>query len=258
MPRPYDDVAYQLPEYGWRVMRALEGAGHEAWAVGGWVRDALLGAPSHDLDVTTSAHWRDVETILSAEGMAVHETGTAHGTVTAVVDGRPVEVTTYRVEGGYTDHRHPDEVRYVDDIRLDLARRDFTVNAIAYHPERGILDPFGGRRDLGLGVIRCVGEPRLRFAEDALRVLRAVRFACRLGFDIEPRTQAALVACAEGLEDIASERIGQELDGIVRTGRMGWALMAEPEVLGQAVPEIKAMRGFDQRSPYHALSLIHI
>ena len=194
MSRCFEDVAYELPEFGRKVIRALEGAGFEAWAVGGWVRDALLDAPSHDVDVTTSARWQDAEKILASRGYAVHRTGVAHGTITAVVEGEPVEVTTYRVEGDYTDHRHPDEVRFVDDIRLDLARRDFTVNAIAYHPRRGILDPFDGRGDLGRGLIRAVGDPRRRFEEDALRVLRAVRFACRLGFDIEPGTQRALTA----------------------------------------------------------------
>ena len=256
MSRRFEDVAYELPEFGRKVIRALEDAGFEAWAVGGWVRDALLDAPSHDVDVTTSAHWRDAEKILASCGYAVHRTGAAHGTITAVVEGESVEVTTYRVEGDYTDHRHPDEVRFVDDIRLDLARRNFTVNAIAYHPERGILDPFDGRGDLGRGLIRAVGDPRRRFEEDALRVLRAVRFACRLGFDIEPQTQRALLECADGLEDIASERIGQELDGIVRTGRMGWALMNEAEVLGEAIPELAAMAGFDQHSPYHAYDVL--
>lgn len=256
MSNRYDDVAYELPDFGKGVLRALESAGYEAWVVGGWVRDALRGAPSHDVDVTTSAHWQDAERVLSAAGYEVHRTGTAHGTITAVADGEPVEVTTYRVEGDYSDHRHPDEVRFVDDIRLDLARRDFTVNAIAYHPERGILDPFDGRGDLRRGVIRAVGDPRRRFEEDALRVLRAVRFACRLGFDIEPATQRALVECADGLDDIASERVGQEMDAMVRTGRIGWALMAEPEVLGVAIPELRAMRGFDQRSPYHVYDVL--
>ena len=124
MSRCFEDVAYELPEFGRKVIRALEGAGFEAWAVGGWVRDALLDAPSHDVDVTTSACWQDAEKILASRGYAVHRTGVAHGTITAVVEGEPVEVTTYRVEGDYTDHRHPDEVRFVDDIRLDLARRD--------------------------------------------------------------------------------------------------------------------------------------
>ncbi|MBP3885218.1 MAG: HD domain-containing protein [Olsenella sp.] len=250
------DVAYGVPEYATSVLRVLEEAGFEAWVVGGWVRDALLGAPCHDVDVTTSAHWRDVERVLSSHGIEVHETGVAHGTVTAMVGGKPIEITTYRVESSYTDRRHPDRVVFVKDVRQDLARRDFTINSMAYHPDRGLLDPFDGRGDLCRGLIRAVGEPELRFSEDALRVLRAVRFACRLGFTVESETQDALVRCAEGLDDIASERIGQELDGIVCTGRMGWALMNSFEALAVAVPELAPMRGFDQRSPYHAYDVL--
>lgn len=182
-----------LPGFALRVIDALESAGYEAWAVGGWVRDSLRGTEGHDVDVTTSALWQQTEAVLTAAGIEVHETGTAHGTVTAVVDGEPVEVTTYRTEGAYSDFRHPDEVHFVTDVREDLARRDFTVNAMAFHPERGLLDPYGGQDDLQAGVIRAVGEPEERFREDALRVLRAVRFACRLGYAIEPATQAALV-----------------------------------------------------------------
>lgn len=249
-------LAAQLPEYARVVVDALEQAGYEAWVVGGWVRDALLGTPGHDVDVTTSAPWQETERVLAAAGVEVHETGVAHGTVTAVVDGRPVETTTYRVEGAYSDLRHPDEVRFVTDVREDLARRDFTVNAMAFHSERGLLDPFGGERDLAARLIRAVGEPRRRFGEDALRVLRAVRFACRLDAVIEPATQAALVACAPQLAHIAQERIGQELDGILATGRTAWALRNEFAVLSAAVPELAPMAGFDQKSPYHAYDVL--
>lgn len=251
-----DAPAYPVPDYGLRVLHALEDAGFEAWVVGGWVRDALLGAPMHDVDVTTSAPWQETERVLRAAGIEVHETGTAHGTVTAVVEGMPVEVTTYRVEGTYSDRRHPDEVRFVRDVREDLARRDFTVNAMAYHPDRGLLDLFGGREDLTRGVVRAVGDPYRRFEEDALRVLRAVRFACRLGFEVEPRTQAALMACAPELDGIARERVGQEMDGIVASGRVSWALRNEFDVLARAVPALIPMRGLDQRSPYHAYDLL--
>lgn len=248
--------AYDLPDYAVRVLSALESAGFEAWVVGGWVRDALLGAPSHDVDVTTSAHWRQTASCLRAAGITVHETGTKHGTVTAVLDGRPVEITTYRVEGAYSDLRHPDEVRFVTDVREDLARRDFTINAMAFHPARGLLDPFGGREDLARGLIRAVGDPRLRFGEDALRVLRAVRFACRMGFSVEPRTQEALAACAPELAHVARERVGQELDGIVASGRMSWALLHETEVMGEAIPQVAAMAGFDQCTPYHIYDVL--
>ena len=245
-------LARELPAYALRVLDALEAAGHEAWVVGGWVRDALLGRPGHDVDVTTSAPWQETARVLRGARIEVHETGTAHGTVTAVVDARPVETTTYRVEGTYSDRRHPDEVRFVTDVREDLARRDFTVNAMAFHPRRGLLDPFDGEKDLTTRVIRAVGEPRRRFEEDALRVLRAVRFACRLDATIEPATQAALGECAPELSEIAQERIGQEMDGILATGRVAWALRHEFSVLAAAVPELAPMEGFDQKSPYHA------
>ncbi len=250
------ELASQLPEAARVVVGALEDAGFEAWVVGGWVRDALRGLPGHDVDVTTSAPWQETERVLAAAGLAVHETGTAHGTVTAVWHGVPVETTTYRVEGAYSDLRHPDEVRFVTDVREDLARRDFTINAMAFHPERGLLDPFGGEKDLAAGVIRCVGEPARRFGEDALRVLRAVRFAVRMGFSIEPATQAALLAAAPELDHIAQERIGQELDGILASGRVAWALRNEFAVMAAAVPELAPMAGFDQRSTYHAFDVL--
>ena len=240
------------PAYALAVTGALEAAGHEAWFVGGWVRDALRGEHAHDVDVCSDAPWEEAERALVAAGIEVHETGTQHGTVTAVVSGRPVEVTTYRIDGTYTDQRHPDSVTFVREVREDLARRDFTVNAMAWHPVRGLLDPFGGRADLEAGVIRAVGEPRLRFSEDALRVLRAVRFACRLGFVIEPATQAALVWAAPELAHVARERVGAELRGIVGSGRLAWALRHEPEVMQAAIPALGRMRGFEQRSPYHS------
>lgn len=248
--------SYGLPPAARQVLSVLEAAGFEAWVVGGWVRDALRGDAARDVDVTTSAPWQETARIARAAGLTVHETGTAHGTVTVVANGMPIEVTTFRQEGAYSDHRHPDSVSFVDDVRLDLARRDFTINAMAFHPVRGLLDPFGGRDDLARGVIRAVGEPAQRFGEDALRVLRAVRFACRLGFVVEPTTQRALERAAPELAHVARERIGQELDGIVMSGRMGWALGHETVVLACALPELEPCVGFDQRSPYHAYDVL--
>ena len=242
---------FSLPTYAQKVLAALERAGYDAWVVGGWVRDAMRGVAGHDVDVTTSAKWQDSVRVLRAAGMAVFETGTAHGTVTAVCQGLPVEVTTYRVEGTYADHRHPDEVRFVDDVREDLARRDLTINAMAYHPTKGLLDPFGGQADLARGVIRAVGDPYVRFDEDALRVLRAVRFSVRLGFAIDPATQGAVVARAGLLREVAQERVGQELDAILASGKAGTALLEQPEVMCMAIPELAACRGFDQKSVYH-------
>ena len=245
------DCIPELPAYAAAVLAALETSGHEAWVVGGWVRDALLGSASHDVDVCTSAPWQESERALLAAGLAVHRTGTRHGTVTAVSEGKPVEVTTYRVDGSYSDARHPDSVTFVSDVREDLARRDFTINAMAYHPERGLLDPYGGERDLAAGLVRAVGDARDRFDEDALRVLRAVRFAARYGFDVEERTHDALAEFAPRLALIAQERIGQELTGILATGRMAWALERERAVMVEAIPELKPLVGFAQNSPYH-------
>lgn len=250
------EVAYQPPAYALHALEILESAGYEAWIVGGWVRDALLGAPCHDVDITTSALWNQSARLFAEAGCAVHETGIKHGTITVVVEGHPIEVTTYRVEGVYSDHRHPDSVRYVRKVTDDLARRDFTINAMAYHPQRGLLDPYGGAEDLAQGLVRAVGRPADRFYEDALRVLRAVRFACRMGFRMEESTHAALVAAAPGLDNIAQERIGQELCGILRTGRVGWALLHEPEVMCAALPELEPMYGFDQLSIWHVYDVL--
>lgn len=249
-------LAYEPPAYALRVIDVLEKAGYEAWIVGGWVRDALRGAPSHDVDITCSALWQDSAAALRAAGIEVAETGTDQGGITAWIDGEPIEVTTYRVDLGYSDHRHPDEVRFVSDVREDLARRDLTVNAMAYHPERGLLDPFGGADDLSRHIIRTVGDPHRRFSEDALRMLRAVRFACRFGFEVEEETSRALSELASDLELVSQERRGVELDRIVRTGRVGWALTHQPDVMCAALPELAAMRGFDQRSFWHAYDVL--
>lgn len=250
-----DPAELRAPAYALRVLEVLEAAGFEAWIVGGWVRDALLCKDGHDVDVTTSALWQESASCLRDAGIEVHETGTQHGTVCAVVEGKPVEVTTYRVESAYTDFRHPDEVRFVREVREDLGRRDFTVNAMAWHPFRGLLDPYNGRDDLAAEVIRCVGDATSRLTEDALRVLRAVRFACRMGFDVDPQTREALKACAPGLSHIAQERIGAELEGIIGAGHGARAMREHPEVMCAAIPELAPMVGFEQRNPYHAFDV---
>ena len=244
-------LAQACPASALRVVRALEDAGYEAWLVGGWVRDALLGIPSHDIDVTTSALWQESARVLRGAGLPVEEMGTAHGTVTAWVDDEPIEVTTYRVDGSYSDRRHPDEVRFVSDVREDLRRRDLTFNAMAWHPERGLLDPFCGCDDLAAGVVRTVGDPAVRFGEDALRMLRTVRFSVRLGYGVDKSTQHALDAQAADLSYVAPERMGRELDAIVCAGHAGRALLEQPAIMCAAIPELADARGFDQRSVYH-------
>ena len=233
------------------VLRALEAGGLEAWFVGGWVRDALMGAPSHDIDICCSGSWQESKRALEAASIAVVESGTRFGGITAVVDGERVEVTSYRYDGFYTDGRHPESIRRAERVEEDLARRDFTVNAMAWHPDRGLLDLYDGRGDIRRRIIRAVGEPRRRFEEDALRMLRAVRFASRLAFAMDPATAAALAACAPLLDQVARERVGTELDGILSTGRGGEALERYPEIMCAAIPELAPCRGFDQHSRYH-------
>ena len=233
------------------VVRALEAGGLEAWFVGGWVRDALMGAPSHDIDICCSGSWQESKRALEAASIAVVESGTRFGGITAVVDGERVEVTSYRYDGFYTDGRHPESIRRAERVEEDLARRDFTVNAMAWHPDRGLLDLYDGRGDIRRRIIRAVGEPRRRFEEDALRMLRAVRFASRLAFAMDPATAVALAACAPLLDQVARERVGTELDGILATGRGGEALERYPEIMCAAIPELAPCRGFDQHSRYH-------
>lgn len=190
------------------VVRTLRAAGHEAWLVGGAVRDRLMGRPVGDWDVATDLH---PEQVLELFDHAI-PTGLQHGTVTVVVDREPIEVTTYRIETTYSDGRRPDGVDFTSDLREDLARRDFTVNAIAWDPDAGVIcDPFDGRGDLARGLLRAVGDPRERFGEDGLRAMRAVRFACTLGLTIDPATRAAIPQTLDTFRQVAAERIRVEL-----------------------------------------------
>lgn len=189
------------------VLETLQNAGYEAWYVGGCVRDTLLGRPIHDWDVTTSALPEQVRALFPR----TVPTGLPHGTVTVLSDVGPVEVTTYRADGAYHDGRHPDGVRFVRSLREDTARRDFTVNAMAMDQHGAICDFYGGRTDLAAGILRCVGEPEQRFREDALRMLRACRFAAQLGFSIEPESWSALLRCAPLCAQLSHERITEEV-----------------------------------------------
>ncbi|MBQ9783175.1 MAG: hypothetical protein IJW44_01495 [Clostridia bacterium] len=202
------DLDLSLPGYVRTLMERLEGAGEEVYLVGGSLRDALLGIPPHDFDLATSALPQKTVSLFS--DLRVIETGLKHGTVTVLSQGNPVEITTFRIDGSYTDARHPDGVTFTDRITDDLSRRDFTVNAMAYSPRRGLVDPFGGRQDLARRVLRAVGEPERRFSEDALRIMRAFRFSAQLGFAIDPDTLLGATRCRAGLARIAAERIAAE------------------------------------------------
>ena len=216
------------------LLDALHGAGHAAYAVGGCVRDSLLGLDPHDWDLCTSARPEQVMALFGEEKCI--PTGLQHGTVTVKQGGRLYETTTFRIEGAYSDGRHPDAVHFVPDVREDLARRDFTINAMAYSAEEGLIDPFGGRGDLAAHLVRAVGEPERRFEEDALRILRLYRFAARFGFSVDPATGAAARALGPHLDCVSAERIQEEMLKLLAAPAPGRYL--EPAVLAVILPEL--------------------
>ena len=238
-----------LPEQIIRCLQMLESAGYAAYLVGGCVRDDLMGIPPQDFDLCTAALPEQTAAVFA--GIPQDLTGIRHGTVKLLMEGMEVEITTFRREGSYRDNRHPDWVEFVPDIREDLARRDFTVNAIAYSPSRGYVDPFGGRADLQSGILRCVGEPERRFREDALRILRGMRFAARFGFLPEPATQDAMIGLAPLTDALARERVYQELSGFLLKAEVSDLLRFAP-ILAQVIPELSPTLGFLQHSPHHA------
>ena len=216
------------------LLDTLHAAGYAAYAVGGCVRDSLLGRTAHDWDLCTSALPQQVMELFGAEQCI--PTGLQHGTVTIKYGGQLYETTTFRTEGSYTDGRHPDEVQFVPDVREDLARRDFTINAMAYNEAEGLVDPFGGQADLQNGLLRAVGEPQQRFTEDALRILRLYRFAARFGFALDAATARAARQLAPHLDCISAERIQEELAKLLAAPQPGAYL--EPAVLAVVLPEL--------------------
>lgn len=238
----------EIPENVRAALNTLEAAGHEAWCVGGCVRDALLGRTPEDWDVTASAL---PEETLAVFGNRALPTGLKHGTVTVKTESGLVEVTTYRIDGAYRDHRRPESVAFTRSIDEDLARRDFTVNAMALNLRGELRDPFGGREDLEAKLLRCVGDPDRRFQEDALRILRGLRFAAALGLTIEAGTAAALRRNREGLADVAAERIQTEFFKLLPGKHAAEVLRSYPEVFGVFWPELLPMAGFGQRNRHH-------
>lgn len=216
------------------LLNALHAAGYAAYAVGGCVRDSLLGRTAHDWDLCTSALPQQVMELFGAAQCI--PTGLQHGTVTIKYGGQLYETTTFRTEGSYTDGRHPDAVQFVPDVREDLARRDFTINAMAYNEAEGLVDPFGGQKDLQNGLLRAVGEPQQRFTEDALRILRLYRFAARFGFVLDAATARAARQLAPHLDCISAERIQEELAKLLAAPQPGVYL--EPAVLAVVLPEL--------------------
>lgn len=245
----------EIPDNAGRIVELLESSGHEAYLVGGWVRDSLLGRPGSDIDIATDAKADETTRIMEDAGVTVHPTGVRHGTVTAVVDGEPFEITTFRVDGSYSDSRHPDSVSFCQSIEDDLSRRDFTINAIAYNPRTGIVDPYGGREDLGAHLIRCVGDPDRRFGEDALRIMRALRFSAQLGFQIEDGTSRGLVEHRQLLKSISAERVGRELGLLIVEDAAADVLEGYTPVFETIIPEITPTIGMDQHNPLHAFDV---
>lgn len=242
-------MVINIPSQVNRVIEILRQNGHSAYVVGGACRDIFMGKEVHDWDVATSA--LPEETKAALKDFKVIETGIKHGTVTALIDGTPIEITTCRIESGYSDNRHPDRVDFTDKIENDLSRRDFTVNAIAYSPFSGIVDPFGGQNDIERKIIRCVGEPDRRFGEDALRILRALRFSSTLGFEIEKETSESIHRNFKLLASISVERVFTELSKMLCGKDIGRILSDYPDVIFFILPELKAMLGCAQNHERH-------
>ena len=239
----------QLPDNAKFIMERLQGSGFDCYAVGGCVRDSLRGAEPHDWDFTTSAEPDEIERVF-ADCKTV-TIGKKFGTIAVILDGRMWEITTYRVDGGYSDSRHPDEVCFSKNLADDLARRDFTVNAMAYNERDGLVDLYEGQRDLEYGVIRCVGEPEKRFTEDALRILRALRFASVLGFSIENQTSEAILKLRKTLSQIAPERIRDELLKLLCGDKVDFILRRYRTVIAVFIPELQGTFDFDQHNKHH-------
>lgn len=242
-----------LPEHVLTCIRHLEDAGFAAYAVGGCVRDDMLGLRPGDYDLCTDALPEQLRRIFSGFGLVL--AGEKHGTVGVITPEGVVEITTFRTEGGYEDHRHPQWVRFVPRIEEDLSRRDFTVNAMAWSPTRGLADPFGGQEDLRRRVLRTVGDPEARFREDALRILRGVRFAVRYQLTPEPETMEAMIALAPSMDTLARERVFSELCKLLPLISREDILRYAP-ILFRVIPEMQEMAGFDQRTPHHAYDLL--
>lgn len=249
-----ENKTIQIPHGARKILNVLRAYGYEAYVVGGCVRDSLLGLEPKDWDICTSAKPEEVKAIYSPRSRVI-ETGLKHGTVTIVLDDGQYEVTTYRTDGTYTDHRHPDEVRFTASLQEDLSRRDFTVNAMAYNNVDGLVDPFGGREDLDHRLIRCVGYPDHRFEEDALRVLRALRFSSVYGFGIDDSTARSIHRNARSLQYVARERIREELCKLLSGKASYEVLMAYSDVVCQIIPELRPCCGFLQNNPYHCFTV---
>ena len=247
------NVNITMPKEAELIIDELYNIGKEGFVVGGCVRDSLLGLKPNDWDITTNASPQLVKDIFERQGFRVIETGIKHGTVTVIINEEPFEITTYRIEGEYIDNRRPSNVEYTDSLREDLIRRDFTINAMAYNTDIGLIDHFDGREHLKEKIIKCVGDGNKRFSEDALRVMRAIRFSSQLDFQIDEYTLDNIKKNAILIKNISKERIKDELNKILLSERpsKGIRLMVESGVMGYIIPEMMKCVGFDQKNKYH-------
>lgn len=248
------EYTIRLPEAVGYIINTLEHNGYEAYAVGGCVRDSLMRAEPQDWDICTSA--LPEQTMRCFDGAHIVKTGLRHGTVTLMLDHKPYEVTTYRVDGKYSDKRRPDSVKFVNVLKRDLARRDFTIGAMAYNPKAGLVDYYGGRQDLAVGVIKCVGNADKRFKEDALRIMRALRFAAVFGFAIESVTAKAMFDNRKLLHCIAAERIAAELNKLVIGDNVRGLVSANLAVFTEIIPELGRAEAVVQHSAYHCYDVL--
>ncbi len=231
------------------AVETLNSQGYEAYLIGGSVRDFIMGLPIGDIDITTNATPQQVEEVF--KNFRVIETGLKHGTVTVLIDGEPLEITTYRCEGTYSDNRHPDSVTFSKRLADDVVRRDFTMNGIAYDFKNGFCDLVGGIEDINNKTIRCIGDAETRFREDALRILRALRFSAVLGFEIEENTKKAIHKCRELLNNISAERIREEVVKLI-CGKNAYSVLTEfSDVICVFIPEFKSCVGFEQKNRHH-------
>lgn len=237
-----------------KVLNMLRLAGYEAYAVGGCVRDMAMNKTASDFDITTNALPHETKSVFSKE--RIIETGIKHGTITVIIDGESVEVTTYRIDGKYSDSRHPESVLFTSDLKSDLSRRDFTMNALVYNDMEGMLDFFNGIEDIENKIIRAIGDPEKRFAEDALRIMRAIRFSSTLGFKIEEKTKEAMVKCKHLLKNISVERIAIELNKLLLGDNVTQVILENHEILGELCPELLKMKGFKQYNDWHVYDVL--
>ena len=238
-----------IPENVRIILNTLKDNGYDAYVVGGCVRDAILGIEPKDWDITTSAKPDEIKECFKP--YHIISVGEQHGTIGVVINKKVYEVTTYRIDGDYSDNRHPESITFTDNLELDLSRRDFTVNAMAYNEDRGLVDPFNGERDLKFMALRCVGEPDKRFTEDALRILRALRFASVYNFSIESNTAISIIRNKKLLSNISEERISSELNGIVCGKYVNFVLRRYKDIIAVFLPEIVSTFDFAQNTPHH-------